>query len=445
MLNRSFLFAVGGVLVGCSAPPVMEPDAGPTLPACEVALSPQALEVSEGGRLQVELAPSAAVVDWKVVQADPFTALKIDGTHLQLKAPYGIRGNFSVSAQLDCGEEQKTQQWLVTVRALAWSRATTWTEGVDGPLDREYASMWVDDANPDRVLLFGGYVYKPQQFTPAHDLWELNLSDGKWKLLTPANEPPHSTGGRMALSPQSGQALYLGGIDEAQETPYQLSRFFYTADELRWESEPLASGSAGQGEYQPGFFYDAKRSRFVSVCGANNEVGRHCDVRAYTSGSGGGRWEAVPLAPGPVPPGRNGHFYAYDAETDRVIIFGGDAPGTTLGDTWALELAENPARWVQLANNDSSMRRRNGAFVLDAPNHRFIIMGGTATGAKSWTDMWVLDLDRGKEQWVRVEVPGKPPGRTSGTALYDAKRRRVLMGFGNSEIAEYPDLWALQL
>ncbi|MBX7114603.1 MAG: hypothetical protein K1X64_09790 [Myxococcaceae bacterium] len=446
MPSRSFHVAVCTALLGCSSlPGGPGVDAGPVLPACEVLSKADAPVISEGGRLSLEMVPSAAVVEWSLIDAGPFTAEKIDPSHLQLKAPYGRMGVFTLAGRVDCGDEKKTQEWTVTIRALSWSRVSTWTEGVDGPLNREYGSMWVDDADPDRVLLFAGYVYKPKQFTPATDLWEVNLVDGKWKQLTPVNEPPHFVGGRMALAPESGQALYSGGLDEAKETPYQLSRFSYRPGQLRWESEPLAADSPRQGDYQPGFFYDAKRSRYLSICGANNEVGRHCLVRSYTPDASGGRWAALPLAPGATPPARNGHFYAYDAETDRFILFGGDGQGTTLGDTWALELAQTPARWVQLTAQPAPMKRRNGAYVLDPVGHRFVIFGGTVTGATSSPEMWALDLDRGKERWERVLVADRPPDRTSGVAVYDAKRQRIVMGFGNSEVADYPDLWALQL
>lgn len=418
-------------------------DAGqPVQAPCEMLGDAATLKLGEGGRLILKVAPSEAVINWQISDAGPFTVAKVDHTHLQLKAPYGQMGEHGVLATLDCGERGATHEWKVAVHALAWTQMPSWTSSVDGPPSREYGSFWVDSENPDRALLYGGFLYKPRQFTPGYDLWELNLSNGKWKALTQANEPPRMTGGRMALAPEGGQALYLGGFSAQMDTPYQLSRFSYSVDQLRWAEEPIASGTR-QGDYQPGFFYDAKRERFISFCGANNTIGWHCNVRSYTPGQGGGRWEDIAVE-GKAPAGRNGHFYAYDAETDRLVLFGGDSNGSTFGDTWALELGEIPPRWVPLGS-DSSMRRRNGAFVLDAANHRFIMMGGTSNGSMVQPDVWFLDLDRGKEQWVRVTVPNGPQDRASGTAIYDGKRNRVLMGLGNSTQGIYTDMWSLQL
>jgi hypothetical protein len=406
---------------------------------CELEALGGTLEVSEGGRVSLALSPSAAVTDWSITQADPFVATKVDATHLLLKAPYGHSGPFAIGAAVVCGAVPATATWSVVVRPLAFSPAAVWTETIDGPLNREYGSMWIDDGNPDRLLVFGGFQYVPAQFTTSWDLWELDLAAGTWTELTPT-DPPHLAGGRLATAPGTRTALYLGGLADDHSIPPQLSRFSYAPDQLSWADELVAVGTV-KPDYQPGLVYDSQRQRFLSVCGVNNG-GYHCAVRAYTPGSAGGTWEDLDVAAGP--PGRNGHFFAYDEATDRVILFGGDRRSGTLGDTWALELGETPARWVSLGD-DPAMQRRNGAFALDPEGHRFFIWGGTPDGAIASPDVWALDLDRGSEQWVQVIIPDRPPDRASGMAVYDAKRQRLVMGFGNSMTGRFADLWALQL
>ncbi|MBX7114229.1 MAG: hypothetical protein K1X64_07820 [Myxococcaceae bacterium] len=437
-----FLASLGVACLACQ-PPVRVDDAGVTPEKCEVTLRDGApVSVSEGGRVTVTLVPSVPSLRFGVADASVFTVSGVGDTQLTLKAPYGQVGEHPLRLSLTCPEQTATQTLPVTVRALSWSRATEWTEGVDGPPGREYGSMWVDDTAPDTLWVYGGFHYQPQQFTPGKDLWALNLLDGKWQQLMPSGPAPELTGGRLVPVPGTGDALYLGGVNTSFKSPYALKRLHFSFDSPSWADEPLAFG-AGKGDYQPGFFYDSRRGRFVSVCGANTTIGYHCSVRAYTPGTAGGKWEDVAVA-GTAPQGRNGHFFAYDAETDRLMMFGGDNNGSTLGDTWALELGETPPRWVALGD-DPSMKRRNGAFVLDAENHRFFMWGGTGDGATARPDLWALDLERGKEQWVRVQITGKPPDRASGMAVFDAKRKRFLMGFGNSDQGVFVDLWALQL
>jgi hypothetical protein len=150
-----------------------------------------------------------------------------------------------------------------------------------------------------------------------------------------------------------------------------------------------------------------------------------------------------------APAGRNGQFFVHDVETERLIIFGGDAGGTAscecVNDTWALELSEDPPRWVKLATEGAPIGRRNGAYVLDPVGHRMFIWGGTPDGMNTAPGLWVLDLDRGYESWKEVPLGGSPPERTSGRAVYDAPRQRLLMGFGNGDGGIYADLRAVNL
>lgn len=431
-MNRaaSWLTLLG---VAACAPSAQPPPPAPAAP-CEAALEGP-VELSEGGRRTVALRLSEAVAGWSVADPGPFTA-RAEGDRLELRAPYELGGDFAVQLALQCGDRQGSLRVPARIRRLKWSRLSTWTEGVDGPLAREYGAFWVDPTGADRALLYGGFVYRPKQFTPATDAWRLELSTGAWSPEPISGTPPAATGGRVAARPGSPEVLYLGGVTSQGETPYVLAKLAPSGSALAWSDAAAAGGS---GDYQPGFFYDPRRDRYLSLCGANASVGWHCELRALEAGA----WKGVPTA-GPAPQGRNGHFYVYDAEHDRAILFGGDANGSTLGDTWSLELSESPPRWVRLAD-DPSLRRRNGAWVLDEQNRRLVMWGGTQDGATSVKGLWMLSLERGEERWIQPAALEAPPDRASGVAIYDARRERMVAGLGNSEAGVFADLWALQL
>lgn len=47
---------------------------------------------------------------------------------------------------------------------------------------------------------------------------------------------------------------------------------------------------------------------------------------------------------------------------------------------------------------------------------------------------------------VEITPEGEaPPPWASGGMVYDAARRRMLVGFGNSRMGNYADLWSLSL
>jgi hypothetical protein len=387
------------------------------------------IELGEGTRNAVDVAADSAT-------GDGVNATIVDGKVI-VHAPYGSGGTHAVS--LTCG--QQTGKIDVSVRAIAWAPVAKWSGAKkEGPLGREYFAMWIDEGDPDRLLLFGGFHYVPMQFTPAWDLWQYNLANNTWTEITPKNEPPHYPGGRAAPIPGSRSILYLGGLD-GNNTPRSLVRFDY--DTITWSDMPGSANAPGS--YTGSFVYDAPRKRWVSACGASNQE-FSCKPWQYTVGRG---WERLAYA-GTLPIKRTGFFYAYDEPNQRLIIFSGDTDGTSwMGKmdqkTYALELDKDPAEWVELLGpQDPPTGRRNGAYAYDPIGHRMFTWGGTPDGQSTLPGLYALDLDRGHEAWSKVDVPSPPPERTSGMGVYDAKRHRILFGFGNNP-APYEDLWALQL
>jgi hypothetical protein len=389
--------------------------------------------------LQVASIPSG----WSVT-LDP------TGKQLRIKSRYEAGGTATIGLELHCAHQVNQAELPVAVRNLRWSPLPTWTPKVDGPKAREHAPLWIDEADPDRLLMFGGLYFEPQQWTVGWDLWSYDLANDKWTELTSATEPPHLATGRVALIPGERAILYSNGADQANQAPYSLKRFDYAPVKLTWSDVP-ATGAPASGEQLGSLVFDAPRNRYISACGLDGSFKPHCQVKAFYPAES--RWEllTVEADKAELPTPRYGFFFAYDAETERLIVFGGaqePMPGNPVNpahDTWALELGQTPARWVRLPGPQTPpVGRRNGCFALDEKNHRLITWGGTANGATTVPGLHILDLDRGAERWQTLELPDSPPIRSSCSGVYDAKRNRVLFGFGNSAKI-YTDLHALNL
>jgi hypothetical protein len=437
-------------------PPAETPDAGATTPdaaatpdaavaACSVRAEQTSLSVREGGRVRVALAFDPGAVLTATTTSPGFVAT-IEGTTLTIEPPYGSAGAHTFAIAAECAGAREETEVALEVQKIAAAPITPWS-GTAGPAAREHPLLWIDAADPDRLLLFGGYLFEPRQYTPAWDLWALDLASDTWSELQTTTPAPHRSGGRIAAVADQPLALLYGGDDEQMNIAYSMWRLDY--DALTWTEEPLLEGQA-PGAILHSFVYDAPRDRFISACGYTGDD-IHCDVQEYVRDANGGRWRTLEVAPGDVPSGRYGFFYALDAETDRLIIFSGAQwptrvdPVNPAQDTWALELAEDPPRWVKLAGEEGPPGRRNGAFVLDPEGHRLFVFGGTPDARTTSEGLWALDLDRGRERWTRVEVDNEPPNRSSSAGVYDPQRRRMLVGFGNTTRAEYADLWAFQL
>ena len=417
--------------------PVVGADAGTELP-CTVDLGE--LSLSTGGRLRLPDAATTLLSEGWEVTASPGLSIDVRPGGVFVYAGYAPADDAHLRLHRSGCDDVAVP---VEARPLAWERIAEWDPAVAGPPGREYGAWWLD--GEEGLVVFGGFHYYPRQFTPASDMWRFDFAAGAWSEV-PSEGAPLAPGGRAARGAEPGTALVHGGSairdDGSLDTPPLLFEVDTRGETAVWRPAPHAERAPGS--YTGAFVHDPRRDRWLSLCGVDARLmGVHCAVHEYRPGTG---WQRV-IVDGDVPPGRFGFHYAYDEETDRVIVVGGQAGPDNLdmvGDTWALELGEEPPRWEKLFDETPELRRRNGAFVLDPIGRRLILFGGTADGATSVGGLSILRIDREMERWDHVEIPESVPARTSGLAVYDAPRARALFGFGNGA-AVYTDLYALSL
>ncbi|MHB8878850.1 MAG: Kelch repeat-containing protein [Myxococcaceae bacterium] len=431
--------------------PVEVPDSGQEEP-CAIGELPVSLAIGEGGRLVVPLAPTGSGATVEVTQVPAGWSAKVLASPLRLtvRAPYDVSGVFGMSLAVRCGEKRVPKGLLIEAHKASWSTLAAWSPSATTPATRQMPTFWIDAANPDRMLMFGGHLYQPVQWTVTNDVWAIDLVDGVWSQVQSANTAPMQASGQVAPIPGSTAVLLHGGDAPAQSLPDALWRFDY-GDARRTWTPVSASASLATGSLLGAFVFDEPRNRYISAFGYS-AVALSDEVLAFTpNGQGGGAWQKLDPLPdnGQKPSGRYGFAYALDPETDRLIVFSGGQTGSAgnpAQDTWALELAENPPRWVKLASSGTQAPgRRNGCFAFDSVSHRLLVWGGTGDGATVAQGVWALDLDRGAESWHLLGAENEPNGRSSGASAFDEKRNRALFGFGNSGMGIYADVQALNL
>ena len=120
------------------------------------------------------------------------------------------------------------------------------------------------------------------------------------------------------------------------------------------------------------------------------------------------------------PSDRNSIPIAYDSDSDRTIMFGGWTEDfESLGDTWVYNLNEN--RWENKSPTIAPGVRAGHAFAYDAESDRAILFSGGKTGAsdtlENWNDTWAYDYDT--NTWENLEPTNMPPPRLSAVMVYD--------------------------
>lgn len=229
--------------------------------------------------------------------------------------------------------------------------------------------------------------------------------------------------------------------------------------------------------------YEPQNRRMI-VFGGRGSAGHGCaalnDTWTLTHPSGAtGSPSWIRLAPdGLAPSARYSHTAVYDADTDRMIVFGGSAadgcaPMTrstaAANDVWILQNAsgavasegvaddgtapEAMPAWIPLKPVGTPPPSREAhTAIYDPATNRMVVFGGTnLTGscAGAIDDLWVLSNANGlggTPEWTRVNARGVAPSTRRGhTAVFDAATDRMILFGGESRCAgEVNDLFVLE-
>ena len=150
---------------------------------------------------------------------------------------------------------------------------------------------------------------------------------------------------------------------------------------------------------------------------------------------------------GSLPPGRRGHTAIYDANTDRMVVFGGDPVGCSVpkyNDVWVLvgtTATHGVPKWVQLnpAGGPPPARSDHSA-VYDPVNNTMTIAGGYG-GGQNYNDVWVLTHANGfggTPTWTQLNPTGQAPSATGYRAVvYDPVSNRMTV-FGGWNCCSSP-------
>ncbi|MBI3968304.1 MAG: fibronectin type III domain-containing protein [Chloroflexi bacterium] len=230
---------------------------------------------------------------------------------------------------------------------------TVWTEltgnGASGsPLGRHnHAAAW--DSQNNRLLVFGGSLdygaYK------RNDLWEYTRAR-RWRQLT-ANGAPGAPANKFApvaaWDTQANRLLVFGGWDESSAR----NDLWQYTDAGGWQLL-VANGTLGapRPRSMHAATWDAQHNRLLVFSGSVQGDGdqqslnfRLNDLWQYTSA--GGWQELSPNGALGAPIGRHNHTITWDAESGRLLLFGGTIEITgPVNDLWQWTDAGG---WQQLA------------------------------------------------------------------------------------------------
>jgi hypothetical protein len=215
------------------------------------------------------------------------------------------------------------------------------------------------------------------------------------------------------------------------------------ADNAPGAPPPLAAASA---------VYDSRTNRMIVFGGQDLTVGKSSGqvwILNNANGFGGPpSWQRLQITP---PPARQNHQAFYSSRTNRMIVVGGlsnTASLSLLNDVWALTNANGtdaqPPAWTQLAPTGMAPSPRHAfATAFDAQNDRLTIFGGcidvSFVCATTSIELWVLANASGKTSagadiapaWTKLSYHGDTPialAQFASTAYNASTNRLFLFG-----------------
>jgi N-acetylneuraminic acid mutarotase len=286
------------------------------------------------------------------------------------------------------------------------------------------------DTGSDRVILFGG-ERNPEE--GLSDTWAYDLGINTWLDMSPA-QPSPSGSGPMAYDIESDRTVMyisvLGYSDTGDIVPGG-ETWEYDLNTNTWTN--MAPLVAPFGLLGAEMVYDAESDRMILFGGLDVETFEPFDD-TWTYDLNSNTWSK--MDPEVSPPARNFPAMAYDDSADRVILFGGYP---SLNDTWSYDF--NTDTWEPMEPADKPSRRLYCDMVYDPVSGRMVLFGGASTANENpLDDTWAYDY--GTNTWTELSPETHPSERGWYAAVYSSNAQRVLLfGGGRNRWAFTDETW----
>jgi uncharacterized cupredoxin-like copper-binding protein/N-acetylneuraminic acid mutarotase len=322
------------------------------------------------------------------------------------------------------------------------------TIAVAEPAARSYHAM-AYDSESDRVVLFGGLVVTdPPQAEVRDDTWAYDVNTDTWTNMDPVSRPSPRFYHVMAYDSESDRVVLFGGFTATGT--FSDETWTYDLNTNSWTNVTPAVGPSGRANQ--GMAYDAESDRVVLFGGSTGFPGGTAgDVsdETWTYDLNTNSWTNVTPAVGPS--ARIGHVMAYDTESDQIVLFGGstgvpqDFPENLSDDTWTFDLNTNT--WTNMTPATGPSARSHLSYqgmAYDAESDRIVLFSGFhVTGVVF--DTWTYDTDT--NTWTDVTQATSPSAFVGHAMVYDTESDRVILFGGSNPITGnlIDETWAYDL
>ena len=309
------------------------------------------------------------------------------------------------------------QTWIFNV-----NNGTYWTQAFPDTIPpARFAHSMAYDSQTGTVIMFGGLNGVPPGGL-LNDTYSWNGTN--WTLINPSTKPSARAWHAMAQDPDIGVVMF-GGFDG---TNYLSNTYRYSSGNwvlLSPVNHPTARAAHAMA-YDS--FEQATPAPYTGtvILFGGNAAGTIVNDTWIWSGT---NWYNPTV--GTAPGSRNFHAMGYDVTTDQVIMFGGISGGAPVTDTtwrWGGGSDNNHLQWQKLTESASNPSARYGSVMAWAGLGPMIMYGGYNSTSGVLSDSWLFnDSKVAVPQWLPIEGSQTPQPRTGAAMTYDAANSRVIM------------------
>ena len=308
----------------------------------------------------------------------------------------GFIGGWSTRPQVGFSFET----WTYNFNENYWEKVT-----VDQVPGQAVTSI-VYDSESDKTILFGG---KYNEANPRKDeTWVFDANENTWTNMNPETSPYKRQNHKMVYNSESDVVILFGGSTIGyyieNEFLWLNDTWAYDFNSNTWTSQNPAIAPEGRSNFA--FAYDSESDKCILFGGTVNNTGNgwtdNGETWAYDYNTN--TWEDMNVSSGPTR--REFHTMAYDSESDRIILLGGSST-TDSGagsETWAYDYNSNT--WTESSSTFRPYRTFH-SMTYDAESDRIIVFGGAPSGSLETADTYTWIYDYNSDTWVKMEINTK--------------------------------------
>jgi len=260
--------------------------------------------------------------------------------------------------------------------------------------------------------------------------WRYDYSLNTWSYAGPlAPSPSARMLHAMAYDAESDRVILFGGLVEGWGSSDET--FVYDVASNRWTNMNPASHPAAR--YRAGMVYDSASDRVI-LFGGDGGGSRLSDTWAYDYNSN--TWSQ--RYPSVSPSARSDLGIAYDEELDRTVVFGGTPGFGMLGDTWAYDYVSNT--WTNMDPTSGPRARIGTGMAYDSESHRILLFGGECCAFEPVGETWSYDWY--DNTWENLNPYWNPGVLSRSSFVYDSRADLLVLFGGFDRYGHfYGDTW----